>query len=184
MSYLNDWRNDIVMYKIRGGGFVAINPKLEQERMDKARGLLSAYGKIFNKGHGPGLVQHMQLAGVSVEHAMNGRCYDVARAMCRGTPNLVYCEGFCAFNLDSPVPTGVALAHGWAADRRTGQIYDPTLSGTVKSQATYFGVGIRTDYADKWKDRNGYYGLLDGTPDGVVSGVYLDYQQEWRVVIP
>lgn len=104
------------------------------------------------------------------------RCYDNAMqsAVQHG---LRYVEGAVIYEVEGG---GIfPLAHGWCEDGE-GQIVDTTLhkqQGYVT--CIYQGVRIHKEYSQKWKERVGYYGCLDGHRNGYAVGPHYEDPELW-----
>lgn len=151
---------------------VSLDPELESKRYRLFQPLLRDYG-------------HMRKAAPFNDHfsRMNplDQCYDNAIKMARYF-GVIYCEGVVVIEHDG---FHYSLAHGWCASSTDGAIIDPTLSNVQhRSELTYYGLGIRLDYADAWKKKAGYYGCLDGYPDGRKEGIHYDSAALWHHPIP
>lgn len=107
-----------------------------------------------------------------------GRCFDNAMETALAYDDLLYAEGF----LLATLPSGVRfpMGHGWCVTKQ-GVVVDSTCHtwGPHKS-IRYVGVPIKLEYSKQWKKRTGYYGCLDGLPDGSLAGVYVDPPSVWK----
>lgn len=107
-----------------------------------------------------------------------GRCFDVAAEVAAAF-GLHYCEGILhATTLDGK---HVMMLHGWCVTSE-GLVVDPVAYKAQETpEARYFGIPFRLSYAQAFKERFGFFGLLDGHPSlGLTVGVYEDPPELWK----
>lgn len=153
--------------KVPGSSLVLlIDQAQERIRAIKYDPLLTQYGFVGPAGEFPPSIQ-----------ALNplDRCFDNAMETAERY-GLVYMEGLLRFRMHGYIQS---VAHGWCMSRE-GTIIDPTMGDKQNTPSIgYWGIPIKTSYAREWKRRVGYFGCLDGTPDGSPCGVYVDSPAKW-----
>lgn len=105
------------------------------------------------------------------------RCYDAAMSLAlEHKDTLVYMEGVVVFKYQG---TFTPLGHGWTCTL-DGLIADPTMPHIQgRRDIVYLGVPIKTEYSLWWRQHTGYFGALDGYPDGTVGDIYVDHESLW-----
>lgn len=128
------------------------------------------------RSHGESFVHRKYDGSYPVVDPIN-RCFDAAMDMALKDPTLTYVEGLLVLLTESGVAT---IGHGWCV-RQDGVVVDPTSSKhTGNPTFRYLGVRIKTEYSVAWKKRAGYFGCLDGYPDGRMGDIYLDAPAAWH----
>lgn len=145
-----------------------IDPKFEQQRVAFMARALLAHGQQFKRNPFPDGYAKME---------PSGRCYDQAMELASQHPELTYCEGTMIFDTGRGL---FALPHGWCC-LDDGTVVDPTCWKLQSdSKILYLGIPIRRHYADAWKARYGFHGILDGHPElHDTVGIYADDPSEW-----
>ncbi len=141
---------------------------LQQERIRaiKYDPLLTRYGFTGPAEKFPSTIQALDPLG---------RCFDNAMETAERY-GLVYMEGLLKVRMHGYTQP---VAHGWCMSRQ-GTIIDPTMGELQNSRhLVYCGIPIKASYSHAWKQKMGYFGCLDGAPDGSPSGVYVDSPAKW-----
>lgn len=153
-------------YQVWPGLVLRVDLSCEMARWEFLSTFLRLHACPFNRGIYPG----------SYPIVPGERCYDAAMQLA-SIAGLIYCEGVVVFS----TPNGLfPLGHAWCCDHR-GNIIDPTMPQVQNdARATYLGVPIRKEYSLAWKSHTGYFGVLDGYPDGTMSPILTDHPNMWR----
>jgi hypothetical protein len=147
---------------------ILIHKEVEDFRAARIRPFVQQFGHVFHKSE-------FHEASCR-KRDPESRCYDNA-LITAVEYGLIYCEGVLVFQ--TPHHGEVCLAHGWCCDKQ-GSIIDPTCwLYQNHPKVEYEGIAIKTNYAVRWFQRNGYAGLLDGVLNEPEAGIYYDSPDEF-----
>lgn len=104
------------------------------------------------------------------------RCYDAAMLLADEF-DLTYCEGF--MYLESDVGLEYFMGHGFCVDSEGYVIDSVCHKFQGDPRVRYEGIPIQRRYHRAWRQHSGYYGLLDGYPDGRPSPLHHHDPDLW-----
>lgn len=153
---------------LKCGKRLMLNLQTEADRRAYYRPLLKIYGQAFKR-------QTYPFEKYPLFDPKN-RCYDTAALLARNHQHLTYVEGVVVFETDEGYQS---MGHGWCVDLEGGVVDPVGWLYQHEPSVTYIGIPLKTTYAQRWKIVAGYYGMMDGWPDGRRSPIYEDDVEQW-----
>lgn len=157
--YQNRFDQNLTLVKVDPETVLYINLDLEHERYARMKDILFEHGQVYRNN---------SFADYRYPKLPEERCYDAAVKFSKWY-GLRYVEGVVLIEVGGEI---YPYAHGWCVDS-DDKVVDPTLwKHQHKRQLHYYGIPIKMAYVDEQYKQTGFYGLLDGRPDGAPEGIY------------